>query len=341
MSASPAPDVVVVTVPGVDLTGAWARGLQAAGLAVRHEPRVVERAPGEVARVLAGAVAAILSTDVIDRATLQGLDRLRVLARTGVGFDAIDIAAAAELGIPVVTTPGQNERAVADHTLALILAALRRLHGDDAALRAGRWERGGGHLAWELTGTTVGIVGYGAIGRLVARRLAGFDVNILVNDVVPVDGVEQVDLDTLLARSDVVTLHVPLEPGTRGLIGERELALLGPDGVLVNTSRGGVVDEDALAGALAGGRLRAAAIDVFEQEPPAGTPLAELSNCILTPHVAGLSVAAMAGMLDVAAASVVAVLEGREPPGRIVNAPVAAVRRAQPAAGSAPARTRP
>ena len=173
----------------------------------------------------------------------------------------------------------------------------------------------------------MGIVGYGAIGRLVARRLAGFDVRLLVNDVVPVDGVEQVDLDTLLARSDVVTLHVPLTPATHGLIGERELALLGPDGVLINTARGGVVDEEALARALAGGRLRAAAIDVFEQEPPAGTPLAALPNCILTPHVAGLSVGAMTGMLDVAAASVVAVLEGREPPGRIVNAPLAAVRR--------------
>src|SRR4029079_8656568 len=131
-------------------------------------------------------------------------------------------------------------------------------------------------LAWELTGATVGIVGYGAIGRLVARRLAGFDVRLLVNDVVPVDGAEQVDLDTLLTRSDVVTLHVPLTPGTQGLIGERELALLGPDGVLVNTSRGGVVDEAALARALASGGLRAAAIDVFEQEPPAGTPLAAL-----------------------------------------------------------------
>ena len=120
---------------------------------------------------------------------------------------------------------------------------------------------------------------------------------------------------------------MPLTPGTRGLIGERELALLGPDGVLVNTSRGGVVDEAALARALASGDLRAAAVDVFEQEPPAGTPLAALPNCILTPHVAGLSVGAMTGMLDVAAASIVAVLEGREPPGRIVNAPLAAVRR--------------
>jgi phosphoglycerate dehydrogenase-like enzyme len=173
MSDGPPRDVVVVTVPSLDLAGAWAQGLQAAGLAVRHDPRLVERAPGEMARVLDGAVAAILSTDVIDRATLQGLERLRVLVRTGVGFDAIDVAAAAELGIPVVTTPGQNERSVADHALALILAAVRRLHRDDAALRAGRWERGGGNLAWELTGATVGIVGYGAIGRLVARRLGG------------------------------------------------------------------------------------------------------------------------------------------------------------------------
>jgi phosphoglycerate dehydrogenase-like enzyme len=323
MSAAPDGGVVVVTVPGLDPGAAWADGLRAAGLAVRYEPREAERAAGETARILAGAAAAILSTDPVDRATLQGLPGLRVLARTGVGFDAIDVAAAAELGIPVITTPGQNERSVADHTLALILAALRRVASDDAAVRAGRWDRAGAHLGWELTGATVGIVGYGAIGRLVARRLAGFDVRLLAHDVVPVEGVEQVELDALLARSDVVTLHVPLTPAPRGLIGERELALLGPGGVLVNTSRGGVVDEEALARALAAGRLRAAALDVFDQEPPAGTPLAGLPNCVLTPHAAGLSVGAMAGMLDVAVASVVAVLEGREPPGRIVNAPLA------------------
>ena len=269
-------------------------------------------------------MAAILSTDPVDRATLQALPGLRVLARTGVGYDAIDVAAAAELGIPVITTPGLNERSVADHTLALILAALRRLPTQDAAMRSGRWERAGAHLGWELTGATVGIVGYGAIGRLVARRLGGFDVELLVHDTVPVDGVEQVDLDALLTRSDVVTVHVPLTPATRNLIGERELALLGPNGVLVNTSRGGVVDEHALARALADGRLRAAAIDVFEHEPPLGTPLAGLANCVLTPHVAGLSVDAMGAMLDRAVASVVAVLAGREPPGRVVNAPLAA-----------------
>jgi len=207
---------VVVTYPAFDADDPPTGGaLRAAGFDVRLEPRLGERKTDEVLAFMADADAGVVSTDPFDREVFAGCPRLRVLARVGVGVDAIDLGAATEAGVAVTTTPGINTNTVADHTLALILACLRRVVENDASVRRREWDRGGRLIGTELAGSTVGIVGLGAIGRAVARRVAGFDARILGYDVSDVEapGVERVGLDDLLRRSDVVTLHVPLGPG--------------------------------------------------------------------------------------------------------------------------------
>jgi phosphoglycerate dehydrogenase-like enzyme len=177
-----------------------------------------------------------------------------------------------------------------------------------------------------MHGTCVGIVGLGAIGEAVARRLRGFGVELLGHDVLPrkIEGVAMVPLDELLRRADIVTVHTPLNDSTSGLIAERELALMRPEAIIVNTARGGIVDETALADALRSGRLRAAGLDVFNEEPPTGSPLLGLPNVVLSPHVAGLSTDSIRRMLQLASRSVVDVLAGRKPAGLVDPAALAA-----------------
>jgi phosphoglycerate dehydrogenase-like enzyme len=261
--ASPSRDVLV-TWPDYDPHGDHLGGaLRRAGLNPRLEAKRGARSPSEMLALLTGAVAAIVSTDPFDAAVLAACPGLRVIARVGVGVDSIDVDAATALGVAVTITPGANEATVADHTVALMLAALRRVCEHDGAVRRGQWNRTGPHTPWLLSGGTVGLIGFGEIGRGVARRLAGFEVRVLATDpIAPRDAaVQAVTLDELLSQSDVVSLHAPLQPSTRGMIGARELALMRPDAVLVNTARGGVVDEAALVRALERGRLGAGGLD--------------------------------------------------------------------------------
>jgi phosphoglycerate dehydrogenase-like enzyme len=305
---------VLVTWPDYEAAGSGA-ALAAAGLDVRLEPKRGSRSTEQMCELVGNAVAAIVSTDPFDARVLAAARSLRVIARVGVGVDSIDLDAATEHGVLVTTTPGVNEVTVADHTIALMLATLRRLTEHDGGVRRGEWNRTGSHTPWLLSGATVGLIGFGQIGHRVAERLRGFGVRILVSDPVHtrMKGVERVDLDALLRASTIVSLHTPLSPGTRNLIGPRELGLMRPDSVLVNTARGGIVDEVALAEALASGSLRAAALDVFTDEPPVASPLLELPNVILSPHNAGLSVESIAAMTAAATESVVDVMAGRTP----------------------------
>jgi phosphoglycerate dehydrogenase-like enzyme len=307
---------VLVTWPDYDVESERLGGaLKRAGLTVRLEPKSNDRQPAEVRELVAGAAAAIVSTDPFDAEVLAASPELRVIARVGVGVDSIDLDAATSCGVAVTVTPGANESTVADHTIALMLAALRRIGEHDRAVRRGEWNRTGAHAPWLLSGATVGLIGYGRIGRLVRKRLEGFSVEVLVSDPVQPDdhNVTSVELAELLAGSDVVSIHAPLLASTRGLIGAPELALMRPHAVLVNTARGGVCDEDALAQALENGQLRAAALDVFEHEPPLSSRLLELSNVVLSPHNAGLSVQSIEEMTRRATASVIDVLVGRNP----------------------------
>jgi phosphoglycerate dehydrogenase-like enzyme len=314
---------ILVTWLGYDPDGEQTgRRLRDAGFELVLAPRTGERTPDELAALAQDAVGALVSTDPFDAGVLARCPRLRVISRVGVGYDSIDVDAATRHGVAVTICPGGNEDAVADHTVALMLAAVRRIGENDASVRAGRWDRAGRLTPWELTGSVVGLVGYGAIGRAVARRLRGFGVQLLVADpqadVEP--DVERVSLDELLARADVVSLHAPLTADTECLIGEAALARMRPSAVLVNTSRGRLVDEAALARALGEQRIRGAALDVFQREPPGATSeLLDLANVVLSPHIAGLSIASLASMTTQATTSVLDVLAGRTPVG-LVNA---------------------
>ncbi|MGZ4312789.1 MAG: phosphoglycerate dehydrogenase [Solirubrobacteraceae bacterium] len=312
---------VVVTYPGFDPNrGEPARTLRKAGFAIRYAPRVSERSTDEVAELMADATAGIISTDPFDESVFARCPALRVLARVGVGTDAIDLAAATEAGVAVTITPGANADTVADHTLALMLACNRRLLENDRSMREGRWDRGGTLSGSDLTGSTVGIIGLGSIGCSVAKRLRGFEVKVIGADPERVDGdgIIQLPFDEVLRSADVITIHVPLLPSTRGLISREELDTVRRGAILINTSRGGVVDEDALVGALADGRLAAAGIDVFSREPPVGSPLLKMPNVVLSPHIAGISVYSQRMMLEMASSSLLDVIAGR-PTAGLVN----------------------
>jgi glyoxylate reductase len=268
-----------------------------------------------------------LLTDRIDAALLRACPRLRVISSCSVGVDHIDLAAATARGIPVGHTPGVLVETTADLAFGLLLAAARRIPEADRYLREGRWSfphrwDPEALLGRDLHGATLGIVGLGAIGRAMARRAAGFGMRILGWSRTPrsVPGVEACPLERLFAEAEFVTVHVALTPETRGLIGARAIAAMRPGAVLVNAARGGIVDEAALAAALATGRLAAAALDVFEQEPldPA-SPLLAAPNLVLTPHIGSASIATRTRMADLAVENLLAGLEGRPLPSQAVT----------------------
>lgn len=308
---------VLVTWPDYDMDDPLlGRALVSAGLGVRLEPKRGARTPEQLASMLDGVIGAIVSTDPFTSAVIAGAPDLRVISRVGVGYDSIDVDAASAAGVQIATTPGGNERVVADHTLALVLALLRRVPELERDLRNGGWNRTGRYMPRQLSGATVGLVGYGAIGRLVADRLAGFGVDLIIHD--PVLGDDSTPLDELLARSAVVSLHCPLLPATRHLINADTLRLMRPDAVLVNAARGPIVDEVALIEALRNGVIAGAALDVFEVEPPLESPLLSMENVVVSPHIAGLSTVSVAEMTRRATRAVLDVVAGR-PVEHLVN----------------------
>lgn len=319
IAAGEAP-VVLITFPDYDTDHPELGGaLTAAGCVMRIAPKRGLRSPAELLGLCADAAGAIVSTDPFTAEVLRDSPGLQVIARVGVGVDSIDLAAATDLGIAVASTPGANEDTVADHAIALMLALLRRIPENDAGVRKGDWNRTGVHAPRLLTGCTVGLVGYGNIGRRVARRLAGFDVELLVADpaVTDLEFPRVVELDELLSSADIVSLHTPLVPATRHLIDEEALLRMRPHAVLINTSRGEVVDEGALFRALRDRVIAGAALDVFEVEPPHDSPLMDLANVVVSPHVGGISTASLAEMTRRATDAVLAVLAGRVPDGLV------------------------
>jgi lactate dehydrogenase-like 2-hydroxyacid dehydrogenase len=266
-----------------------------------------------------------LLTDLVDR---ELLDRagpgLKVVSNFAVGFDNVDVAACTARGIPVGNTPGVLTETTADLAWALLMAGARRVAEGDRYVRAGRWRTWGPMLLLgsDVHGSTLGIVGFGRIGQAVARRAGGFGMTILYHDLARApDAVEAelgarfVSLDELLAESDLVSLHVNLTDVTRGLINRERLAVMRPHAVLVNTSRGPVVDQAALYEALRGGVIGAAALDVTEPEPMAADdPLLALENCLVVPHIASASRATRGRMAAMAAANLLAGLRGERLP---------------------------
>lgn len=292
------------------------------GLEVLSDHEVVVREDGPLGHSqLVSAVAdcdalICLLYDRIDADLLAAAPRLKAVANVAVGYDNIDVDAATEAGVLVCNTPGVLDDTVADLAVALMIAAGRRLGEAERDLRAGRWQGWDidQYLGHDLWGATLGLVGYGRIGRTVARRVTGFDMTVFHHRRTPTREKGYVDkLGELLTRSDFVSLHVPLTDATYHLIGTSELEEMKPTAVLVNTARGPVVDEEALVSALERGRIFAAGLDVFEDEPEVHPGLLASPRAVLLPHIASASWATRTRMARMAAGGIAAALAGRVP----------------------------
>jgi D-3-phosphoglycerate dehydrogenase len=276
----------------------------------------------EVARLLPGMDGYIAGVDVIDRSALEAADRLKVISRYGVGIDSVDLQAAQEKGIVVTNTPGANAVSVAELTMGLLIALARQIPEGATAIRQGQFPRLNGV---SLEGKTIGIVGFGAIGKQLARRLAGFDCRLLAYDPYPDHAwaetvrVELVGMDDLLGQSDFVSLHLPLLPETHHLVNRDFLGRMKKGAFLVNTARGELVEEPELVEALQNGHLRGAALDVFAVEPPdPANPLLAMKQVIPTPHLASQTDGATHRMGWMALEDCLAVLRGETPAHRVI-----------------------
>ena len=308
---------ILVTARNVD--PASLEQLRASGAEVRH-PDLAGRdpTPEQLPALLENVDAWIIGTTKVDGALLSKYPKLLHLARRGVGYDAIDVDAARAHNRVVTIAAGGNGPSVADHALALMLAVSKQLVSLTQAMRAGTWSF---TPALELHEKTIGIVGLGRVGRLVARRLRGFDARILATDILPDDGyaaangIERTDLPTLLRESDIVTLHAPQTPLTTKMINAETLAAMKAGAILINTARGGLVDEPALLAALTSGHLAGAGLDVFEAETnPAhratADALVHLPNVVATPHSAAGTREGLTRSNQITVRCVLAILSG-------------------------------
>jgi phosphoglycerate dehydrogenase-like enzyme len=281
----------------------------------------------EIRRKLGEADAILIADAPLTGEMIREAGRLKMVQHQGVGYERIDVGALAKAGVPLALCPAGMADAVGEHTVLLILAVLKRVVAAHASMVAGQW------LMWELrpstrdlSGRTVGLIGFGRTGRAVARRLRGFEVRLLACDpYITLDERERaefavalVDRETLLREADVVSLHVPLTEETRHLIGRAALRQMKPEAILINVSRGGVVDQDAVVEALHDRRLLGAGLDVYTPEPlPPGHPLTRLDNVVLTPHVAAGTIDAYRAKMRFALANIARVRRGEEPLERV------------------------
>jgi D-3-phosphoglycerate dehydrogenase / 2-oxoglutarate reductase len=298
-------------------------------LRARHEvDEAVGKSAAELASMLPGYDALVVRSQVkVDAPMIEAGRRLAVIGRAGVGVDNVDLDAATRAGIVVVNAPTGNTIAAAEHTLGLLYALARRIPAADASVRRGEWKRAA-LTGVELRGRTLGIVGMGKIGQAIAARARAMEMVVVVADPylsaeqAGLHGAELVDLPTLLARSDAVTVHVPLTRVTRGLIGAAEIARMKAGAFVLNVARGGIVDEAAAAQALRDGRLGGAAFDVYETEPPpADSPLRDAPNTVLTPHLGASTEEAQVAVAEEVADQILDVLDGRSAR-YAVNAPL-------------------
>lgn len=285
---------------------------------VAREPGLWKDRPALLARLADVRAVMVRNMTTVDRDFLEAAPHLQVIGRIGVGLDNLDMRAINERGVVVCYPPEENAVSVAEHVFALLLGLARHIPEADRCVREGRWERSR-YIGFELAGKTLGILGLGRIGFRVAVRARAFGMRVVAYDpylvpqhpAVTETHAELLSLEEVLRVSDVVTVHLPLTEATRKLLGAERLALMKPEGVLINTSRGDVVDEAALYEALAGGRLGGAALDVREQEPPGESPLHSLPNVLLSPHIASWTRESLRRVISTVAADVERVLEGK------------------------------
>ena len=262
----------------------------------------------------------IIGIDDLNAGIIKQACNLKVISKYGVGVDNIDIKAATEQGIVVTNTPMANIDAVADIAFALMLALARKIPEANRETKAGNWKKFIGTSVWRKK---LGVIGLGKIGRQVVKRAQGFEMEILCYDIIQDEefarqfGVRYVDLETLLKESDYTTIHAPLSDATRNMIGYKELEMVNENSFIINTSRGGIIDESALYDALKNNKIKGAGLDVYEKEPPENSPLMELENVIMLSHNGAYTEEAIANMGIESAQNLIDVLEGREPENRI------------------------
>ena len=321
------PTVLITPEAMRQVEGPYVMMLRQAGfdIAYPRNPHFARGGCGEQETIeeLVVADATIASGERYSAAVLAALPRLRVIARCGVGYDRVDVAAATARSIAVTITPTTTPEAAAELALTLLFAVAKSIVVNDKRVRSGEWPR---KLLMPLRGKTLGIFGLGRIGRSLARRVSMLGMRILATetnpdrDFVRTHKIELVDLDTLLQQSDYVTVHCPLTDTTRGLFNKATFDRMKPGSVFVNTSRGGVVVEKDLLAVLQSGKLRGAGLDVYEQEPPApDNPLFQLDNVVLSPHLAGTDETSLEGMGVEAADCIIQLHGGRWPEGAVVN----------------------
>jgi phosphoglycerate dehydrogenase-like enzyme len=296
--------------PGDDVD----RYLRGSGLETVHLPMVGRRDPDELVAALAGIDAALVANEPLTAGVLARAPKLRVIVRTGVGYDSIDAVAAARLGISVSNLPGVNANAVAEYTIGLLLAGARRLVQSAHGVAQGVWPREDGY---ELRGSTLGLIGYGASARAVVPLARAFGMHVVCTTSVPArersdPAVRFVELPELLATADHVSVHTSLTERTRGLLDEQAFKQMKPTALLVNTARGPIVDEDALVAAVLAGEIAGAALDVVSDEPlPPSSPLRGVDGIVVYSHMAGQTAQARAAAGRRGAEELVAALEGR------------------------------
>lgn len=283
--------------------------------------RLIPYSREDMEREIVDADAWIVGLESADAKLLDRAENLKIIAKHGVGVDNVDLEAARSKGIAVTNAPGTNNDAVADLAFGLMLSTARSIPAANALVKSGQWGRFDGVSVW---GKTLGIIGLGAIGKGVAKRAGGFEMKVLGYDVsVPAPdeqdlGIERVPLNELLASSDYISMHVPLNQYTEGMIGREQFELMKPTSILVNTARGGVIDEKALYEALSGNQIRGCGLDVYEQEPPVYSELIGLDNLVTTPHIAAYTNEAVQLTTEMTAENVIRLLRN-EPLENIVN----------------------
>lgn len=292
-----------------------------AGWTVKYPPAGEANilSPAELRESLLGVDAVVAGSESYNGELFDAFPQLKVVARVGVGYDAIDVPAATARGVAITTAPGTNHESVAEHTFALMLAFTRLIPLRNQIIHAGGWPR---HYSRPLRGQTLGLAGLGRIGKAVAVRAQAFGMTVIAFDPLPAEmvGVERVTWDELLSRSDFLSLHLPLLPVTRQVMNAATFARMKAGAVLVNTSRGGLVNETDLVESLRSGHLGGALLDVMDPEPPpAGHPMLGMENVLLTPHAAGVDLKSLGDMARSAAESIVSIFRGDWPAEKVVN----------------------
>lgn len=314
--------VLIAPATLANIEGKFLQVLREAGLEIVHPRRVGQLTEAELLQELPGVSAALAGSEPYTRKVIEGASELRVIARAGVGYDAVDVQAASERAIAVTITPGSNQDAVAEHTFAMILALAKKLVDQHNDMKSGGWPR---QPSLPLRGRTLGIAGLGRIGKAVALRGKSFGMKVLAYEPSPDQvfvaehRVALVPFDRLLAESDYLSLHLPLTPESRHLINAKTLALMKPTAYLINTARGGLVCEADLIQVLRARSIAGAALDVFEQEPPGKNPLFELDNVVLTAHTAGVDLQSRDDMALQAARAIASLSRGEWPAPEVVN----------------------